>query len=173
MTAFKFKNLSWRDGRPRWNPSASTRALGFKSIDLKDRSGNWLAFKDACVQASKYNADVARKRAEWRVQRGGPIKPEAALDAPLTLSGYVYFLWVGGRVKIGFSERPLLRIDSMKTALPVQFDRVAIVKGTKKDERRLHKRFEVQHEKGEWFRATARLNELLVEMLTKGTTDIA
>lgn len=165
MKTFKFKNLSWRNGRPRWEPSASTRLLGFKGRDFKDEAGNWLSFKDACVEASKLNAEVAKKRSE--------AKGKAPLaDEVLTLRGYVYFLWVGSSVKIGFSEQPLRRIDNMNTALPLQFDRIAIVRGTMRDERRLHRRFEAQHEKGEWFRATNRLNELIAEMLTKGSANI-
>lgn len=38
----RIRHISWRDGRPRFNPGPEARRLGWRGIDLKDASGAWL-----------------------------------------------------------------------------------------------------------------------------------
>lgn len=55
--------LSWRDGRPRWEPSPANRKLGLKGKDLKDDAGGWLDRGMAIGAADKRRAwaDVIRE----------------------------------------------------------------------------------------------------------------
>lgn len=64
---------------------------------------------------------------------------------------YVYFLHAGRRMKIGFSNNPSKRADSMQTAVPERL-RVALkMKGGRDLEREMHARFKDLHIRGEWF----------------------
>lgn len=58
--------LSWRDGRPRWEPSPSSRAAGLKGRDLKHADGSWLSHGEA--------VDLCERRALW----AGLIRDAAA-----------------------------------------------------------------------------------------------
>lgn len=49
--------LVWRDGRPRWEPSPASRAIGLKGLDLRGLDGEWLE-RGAAI-------DAADKRAIW------------------------------------------------------------------------------------------------------------
>ena len=48
-----------------------------------------------------------------------PARPTKSDDqrVPHNAKGYVYFLWVGDRIKIGFSRPPLTRIEDLKTGI--------------------------------------------------------
>lgn len=68
--------------------------------------------------------------------------------------GYVYFIQFQKQVKIGFSINPKVRLN----ALP--HDRViAVVEGTRQDEKRLHAAFKHIRTVGEWFLAESDLLE--------------
>jgi hypothetical protein len=58
------KNLSWRDGRPRWAPGPTVRARGWKPRDLKDEAGAWLALAPAIAAAEALNAEVRDRHAQ-------------------------------------------------------------------------------------------------------------
>lgn len=69
--------LSWRDGRPRWEPSPASRRAGLKGKDLKDAAGAWLSHGAAI--------DVAEARALWAelirdAGHDGPAGDEARAD---------------------------------------------------------------------------------------------
>lgn len=55
--------LKWRDGRPRWEPSAASRAAGISGRDLKDRGGAWLGRGDAIAAADLRHGWAAEIRA--------------------------------------------------------------------------------------------------------------
>ncbi|WP_026782637.1 hypothetical protein [Pleomorphomonas koreensis] len=50
--------VSWRDGRPRFNPNHMVRALGFKAMDLKHADGRWMTRGEALDWAEKRAAEV-------------------------------------------------------------------------------------------------------------------
>lgn len=50
--------LSWRDGRPRWQPGPMLRAKGFQGRDLKDDAGGWLTLWKACEVADALNREA-------------------------------------------------------------------------------------------------------------------
>lgn len=68
--------VQWREGRPRWELGGDggkrLREAGWRSIDLKDASGNWLTFEQAKIAGGKLNAAVD----VWRDRPGGPTQAE-------------------------------------------------------------------------------------------------
>ncbi|WDZ77915.1 GIY-YIG nuclease family protein [Ensifer adhaerens] len=108
-----------------------------------------------------------------RTQETRRWKRQASEDGPsLHKAGYVYFLWAGDAVKIGFSVNPLRRLTSLETGVSAPIARIAVVPGTLADERRLHNRFHRQRSHGEWFRATKELNRIVMDMIELGTAKI-
>lgn len=71
----------WRDGRPRWLPSPTRRAQGWKPTDLAQRTArgekNWLNRGDAITRAEAINAAVAA----WTL-KGAPVPADMADFAP-------------------------------------------------------------------------------------------
>lgn len=186
----KPRHLVWRNGRPRWEPSPTARKFGLKGMDLKYPDRKFMTWDDACHAADRLNAELdalrcasepsnfEEKVARWKAKstpRPQPDQPQvvAALPTPSRFkAGYVYFLWVGAGVKIGFSTKPIARLDSLWTGASEKPAKVAVLRGTLADEQRLHKRFNKHRSHREWFRSSRELNEILNEMFMAGTTNI-
>lgn len=66
----------WRDGRPRWIPSPSLRAAGWRGCDLRDDAGGWLAKGPSIARAEAIVAAVDA----WR--RGRPVPADVEAIAP-------------------------------------------------------------------------------------------
>lgn len=165
------KHFLWRDGRPRWHPSPSLRSLGLKGKDLKDEDGNYLPLIEALKEARRLNAEADRERGvDGRRLFDAPRKDRGRLS--LHSDGYIYFLWIGPRVKIGFSTNPYRRLHELRTGMSAPMDKIAVVKGSTQDERRLHKRLKIYHSHGEWFRADEFVNRLLTEIFIAGTANL-
>lgn len=67
---------AWRDGRPRWIPSPTLRALGWKGGDLKDARGQWLARGPSITRAEAITDAVAG----WK--SGAPVPADLLAFAP-------------------------------------------------------------------------------------------
>jgi len=67
--------------------------------------------------------------------------------------GKVYFIRCKetGRVKIGWTTKPSMRLKALQTCSPTDLELVKIQPGTKQDEWQLHIRFAAHHIRGEWF----------------------
>lgn len=68
-------------------------------------------------------------------------------------NGWVYFIVAvtTGLVKIGYSKNPDTRLKALSQQAPVQYDLVATIPGTMKDEKEFHRKFSAKREHGEWF----------------------
>lgn len=66
--------------------------------------------------------------------------------------GYVYFLKMGDKVKIGFTRRLYDRLLSLRTASPEEVEVLKVIPGTEQTERYFHHHFMPHRLKGEWFR---------------------
>jgi len=64
-----------------------------------------------------------------------------------------------GLIKIGYSTSIKARLRTLRTASPEPLEVLAIVEGTKDDERALHERFRFARSHGEWFHPRRRLLE--------------
>lgn len=66
----------------------------------------------------------------------------------------IYFLGIPhdeSPIKIGYSDRPLNRRDFFQYWSPYKIELLAVIEGTRGDERTLHKIFWGQHSHNEWF----------------------
>ncbi|WP_371346983.1 hypothetical protein [Ancylobacter sp. IITR112] len=58
----RIPNVSWRDGRPRFNPGPKLRKLGYKGEDLRHADGRWMSPQEAAEWAHARATEVAGRR---------------------------------------------------------------------------------------------------------------
>jgi len=58
----RIPNVSWREGRPRFNPGPKLRKLGYKGEDLRHASGAWFTPQEAAEWAQARADEVAGRR---------------------------------------------------------------------------------------------------------------
>ncbi|TPN57179.1 GIY-YIG nuclease family protein [Mesorhizobium sp. B1-1-7] len=133
-------NVVWRCGRPRFSPGPELRATGHKGRDLRHEDGRWYSFGEAVDWSRTFAASLP------------PAAPPPEAELHPATKGFVYFLGIRDRVKIGFSSKPGARLLTLQTSTadPVKF--FLVVPGTRYDERRLHLELEAHRSSGEWFR---------------------
>ena len=157
--------IVWRDDRPRFVPGHRERALGLKGQDLRHPDGRWFTKAEAEAFASARYKEILILRDKFR---GVPVThTKAAREAAREAQGYVYFLRVGERVKIGFSIDPFTRATELRTAISEPIICLAAIRATQKCERRVHELFSEYRLEGEWFvygRKLARFLEGSVHM---------
>lgn len=73
----------------------------------------------------------------------------------------VYIIEGGNYYKIGYSKNPYERLADLQVGSPSPLTLVAIVAGTRSDEKRLHIAFEESRHHGEWFKKTKELDKLI------------
>jgi hypothetical protein len=81
----------------------------------------------------------------------------------------VYFVKVGNRVKIGFTNGPVRkRLGNLQTGWPEKFELIDTIPGAdRNDELELHQEYAEYREHGEWFRCEGRLEDLIEHMKRK------
>ena len=93
----------------------------------------------------------------WRARGGEPPARPGASEGKIALHrqsrGFVYFLRVKNKVKIGSSKSPLNRVEDLHTGLPDDFTSIVIVPGDASDERYLHGVLRKHRQRREWFTA--------------------
>lgn len=72
----RIPNISWRDGRPRFNPGPKLRKLGLKGEDLRHADGRWFELREAEDWAKALQPIIAERRAKKAA--GGRLKPLAS-----------------------------------------------------------------------------------------------
>jgi excisionase family DNA binding protein len=82
---------------------------------------------------------------------------------PKSKSGYVYFVGVGGSVKIGFARNVERRLTYLRAANHESLVILHVEDGTAADEARLHNRFSHLRRHSEWFSLSGELAEYLKE----------
>lgn len=134
-----------RNGNGFWEPTARMKARGFHSVPCgKDGPG-------ARAVAETWNQRWQTARRAGAPYNGGD---QPGTDAPNNI-GYVYFLRVAGRVKIGFSKDPFVRVSELKTGLTEQPTSIVAIRAQREDEKRLHRRLAAFRTSGEWFAESA------------------
>lgn len=63
----------------------------------------------------------------------------------------IYFVKSDDKVKIGYTDNPQQRIQSIQTSSPHELSVLLLVEGDYEKERELHKKFKIHACKGEWF----------------------
>jgi hypothetical protein len=88
--------------------------------------------------------------------------------------GYVYFYKVGDFIKIGFTKKPIQRVENLKVAQSALADMFVAVRGRRSDEKALHRALESFHNHGEWYRATSSVMTIVVRAIIAGqASDLA
>ena len=79
------------------------------------------------------------------------------------LYGFIYLVEAVGadRIKIGWTAAsPRRRLAELQVCSPFPLDLIGAMRGSRLDERRLHRTFEADRIIGEWFAATPTLREI-------------
>jgi hypothetical protein len=103
----KIPHVSWRGGRPRFNPGPKLRKLGFKGEDLRNADGSWMALREVEDWAKTRIAEIAARRAEPR-QNARKRPPLAAPKSGYTIEDIFEDLW---RSKHFGAKAPATRRD--------------------------------------------------------------
>jgi hypothetical protein len=146
----KHPYVAWRDGRPRFQPSPQLRLEGHKGQDLRHADGRWFSEAEAIDWSAAFIARLARKGYAQR-------RASKVLGPPVTgfyERGFIYFLWAGDAIKVGYSTNPFGRVSTLMTGVSAPMRMLFTVPGTVGDEKRLHRRLRSQRVRGEWFRAS-------------------
>jgi len=79
------------------------------------------------------------------------------------MSAGVYFIraTVSGLVKIGYSCDVARRIATLQTSAPEPLELLGILEGPPELERALHRAYDDERQRGEWFRMSTRLRALV------------
>lgn len=143
-----------------WCPTPRMKAAGFSMVTCgvdgpaaRAEAALWTARWQAARDAARRNSDR---------DDTGPRMP-ASRD-----HGYVYFLRVGDRVKVGFSRTPFTRVGELAVGMPRRPEVVVAVRGTRLDEGRMHQRLAAFRCSGEWFRATPEVMRIVMRSLMFG-----
>lgn len=82
------------------------------------------------------------------------------------IQGKVYFAQAGdkGLIKIGYSTNHIDRIKTLTTGVPEQINIIAVMRGTQKKEKQLHKQFGHLRRRGEWFEPAPELLRFIDEI---------
>lgn len=109
------------------------------------------------------DADVARRAplAVLLAANGARIKPDNLGHSE------VYFIETGPFIKIGYSTFALLRLDVLQAAAPYELKLIGSIKGSIRDEERLHAKFSHLHDRREWFNKAPELTAFIDWILAR------
>ncbi|SFO77213.1 Site-specific recombinase XerD [Cohaesibacter marisflavi] len=104
----KIPYVVWRDGRPRFVPGPSVRALGFTGCDLKHPDGTWLTLDQTIAWSESFGNELEVKRQQAK------LKQKASKKKPRNLSRQGY-ITVGELLAKWLVER---KTEHMQTGKP-------------------------------------------------------
>ena len=131
--------------------------VGLRLQELIDRVGED-AFQDALwheygllpSEARYYMLRFVEHTAREEAERDRHM---ADLADPSRSLGFVYFIYGGGLVKIGYTKNdPRYRLKDLQAGSPILLSLLGYVEAPTWDERKLHRHFDALRVRGEWFR---------------------
>jgi len=138
-----------------WQPNARLKKLGFSSV--------------ACGADGPQAWAIAHEWSRKAREERKIYDPRTPKCWDMDRDGYVYFLVAGKTVKIGFSKQPGGRALELRTGISKRIDRIIVVRGTRRDEKFLHRKFVDYRLEGEWFRLSADIISLVTKAAKTGT----
>lgn len=108
------KHVDWRNGRPRFIPGPTARALGFRTQCLKDEFGDWLGLEATLLWAQNIDAEIRAARLAKKAKtpprrRKTAPRPPASLYTTSELfedwQASPRFARLARRTRIGYAER--------------------------------------------------------------------
>ncbi|MCZ4073576.1 hypothetical protein [Agrobacterium sp. LMR679] len=70
----KIPHVSWRNGRPRFNPSRTLREAGYVGEDLRHKDGRWMSAGEALDWSRKLSSKLELDKRKQRLSAGEPRK---------------------------------------------------------------------------------------------------
>lgn len=58
----RIRHVDYRNGRPRFNPGVTLRAMGYSGKDLKHANGKWLSIEEAIAWSKRLQAEIETRR---------------------------------------------------------------------------------------------------------------
>ncbi len=108
---------------------------------------------------------------EWHIAECRPQNAMPLLDEYVDLVKrrieWIYFLASGELIKIGVSCDPESRVEGLASESPVPVELLAMIPGTRRLERVIHKRLARDRDHGEWFKATEDVKRIMQWYLRK------
>lgn len=164
---------------PKVQPIAMRGGDGVKYlISDVDKNGNrrWYLRRPGDRKVRMPPPDAPNFMEHYRAVMGGNIPPRHDKKPPKPLiprlpranDGYIYFLRVEEAVKIGYSATPMARASHLRTGLPVPISAFVAIRGSMRDEKRLHNLLKSSRTHGEWFRATQAIVTLMARAARHG-----
>jgi hypothetical protein len=84
MSDVKLPYITWRDGRPRFNPPARVQRLGFKSEDLRaGKTGPWFTFEQTKTWAENRHTEIIAARVSGKRRAPAPATRRGGLVGEL------------------------------------------------------------------------------------------
>jgi hypothetical protein len=81
----KIAHVAWRDGRPRFAPSTTLRAQGYKGEDLKnEKTGKWMTAGEALDWSRNFSRRLETERRKEKLKAGVPR--EKVINVPVAVS---------------------------------------------------------------------------------------
>jgi hypothetical protein len=75
----RITHVSWRGGRPRFEPGPALRKMGYEGRDLKDAAGRWLDLAATKRFSDALTAEVAQRRKAAVGKARGPRRPATSI----------------------------------------------------------------------------------------------
>lgn len=80
----KIPHVAWRDGRPRFAPSTTLRAKGYKGEDLRnEKTGNWMTAGEALDWSRKFSRQLELERRKQKLKAGVPREKVMQVPVPV------------------------------------------------------------------------------------------
>lgn len=116
--------------------------------------------------------EFAKKRIEALVENSADPLTKTWKLARRARNGNVYFMRYGSEVKIGFSLDPIARLQQLLISQAEQPTFFMFVKGSRRDEKIIHMRFESQRKNREWFSLDQELETFIAGIAKYGKLEI-
>lgn len=152
----RIRYVSWRDGRPRFEPGLHLRERGEKGFDLKHADGAWFSE----IEARQWAAEKHQALSAARAVRSTPTLLKGA--------GYIYFLRADRLMKVGFSRNPFTRASALRTGIGAGLSSIIAVPGSRADEAAIHRVLRADRSSGEWFKMTPLAEEIALRSARAG-----
>ena len=83
-------------------------------------------------------------------------------------SGYVYFVWDGEAIKIGFAMEPIKRLAGLRSSRSSELKMLGAIAAHRHMEKMLHHRFVHLKIRGEWFQPGEDLLDMIEDLNSDG-----
>lgn len=116
---------------------------------------------------TKKNLEELQNLVAQRTELAGQLaylRATAHIPGQLFSQKYLYFIACGDLIKIGVSNSPDARLETLQTGAPGKLELIASIPKSGHHETEAHKRFDHLRVYGEWFRYTSEIDAFIQEL---------